>query len=134
MPKALVALDRLVPSIAEEHASKEKSTNNEEPASKEEPTNGEEPASDEEHASKEEPESDKELASNNLSLLQQDIVGTRNETSNIFNLPDLKCVMDSLDFNTSEQMSRDGSKRYQFMTNACPTRIQDIESLTLPLA
>ena len=100
--KALVALNQLVPSIAEE------------PANKEESAMDEEPASDSESAS------NKECASENLALLQQDIIETRNETSKIFNLPSLKCVVDSLDPNSSEQMSRYGSKQISIQNKRMP--------------
>ena len=60
--------------------------------------------------------------SKNLALLQQDIVETRNKTSNIFNLPDLKRVVDNLDFNTSERMSRDGSKKISIHNKRMPNK------------
>ena len=57
--KALDTLDRLVPSIAEEHASNKEPPSNKEPASNEEPASDEESTIDEESAIDEEPASTK---------------------------------------------------------------------------
>ena len=118
----LVPLDRLIPSISEEHAHNKEPASNKDRASKKEPMNDKECANDKEPASDEEPASEEEHASKNLALLQQDIVETRNETSNIFNFPDLKYIANSLDFNTSKQISRNGNKQVSLHKKRMPEK------------
>ena len=120
--KALVALDRLVllnrlvSSIAEEHASAKEPACNKNCASEEEPVN------DVEHTNDKETASDEERASDNVAVLQQDIAETCNETSIIFNLSDLRCITNSLDFNTSERMSCNGSKHISLHNKHMPDK------------
>ena len=59
------------------------------------------------------PPRDGQQASLNLATLQEDIVQTQEETSNIFDFQQLKKVANDLDWNATPRKSRDDSREIE---------------------